>query len=286
MTIQFQKAERSQVKLKIGIQGPSGSGKTLGALSIATQIAPNGKIALADTENGSASLYSDRFNFDTISITPPYVTTKYLDVMRAAAEAGYDVLILDSLSHQWAGEGGILARKEQTDARGGNSFTNWAKFTPEHESFKAAILNSPIHIIGTLRAKQEYVVEENGKGKAAPKKMGMAAIQREGMEYELDINFEVQMDHKAITSKDRTGLFPNNVMIDLTDGSVGKKLSDWLKGAKAPEPATPEQIATILSFAKDEDEEKKMLAKCTGISKSAAAERIRLLEERAAGTPA
>ena len=282
MTVQFQKAERSQVKLKIGIQGPSGSGKTLGALSIATQIAPNGKIALADTEAGSASLYADRFNFDTISITPPYLTSKYEEVMKAAVDGGYDVLIIDSLSHQWAGEGGILNRKEQVDARGGNSFTNWSKFTPEHEGFKAAILNSPIHIIGTLRTKQEYVLEDNGKGKQAPKKMGMAAIQREGMEYELDINFEVQMDHKAITSKDRTGLFPNNVMIDLTDGSVGKRLGDWLKAAKAPEPATPEQIETIVSFAKDEDEAKKFRARCAGITKSVAAERIRLLEERAA----
>lgn len=250
MTIQFKKAERSQVKLKVGITGPSGSGKTLGALSLAMQISPAGKIAVIDTENGSAALYSDRFDFDTLELAPPYLSSKFEQAIDAAAEAGYDVAIIDSASHQWAGEGGILGRKEQADARGGNQWTNWAPFTKEHESFKAAILNAPIHIIGTLRTKQEYVLEDK-KGKQVPRKVGMAPIQREGMEYEFSVVFDVQMDHRAKVSKDRTGLFGDDRIIDLIDGSVGKELLAWLSTAKpvVVQKPTEEQVERLLDLA-------------------------------------
>jgi hypothetical protein len=263
MTIQFQKAERTQRKFKIGLQGPSGSGKTLGALALAQQlVGPAGRIALADTEGGSASLYADRFNFDTIGMQPPYLSSSYKAVMKAAADAGYDILIIDSLSHQWAGEGGILSRKEAADARGGNSFTNWARFTPEQEEFKAAIVNAPIHIIGTLRTKQDYVLEAGSGGKQTPKKVGMAAIQREGMEYELDVNFELQMDHKAIASKDRFDLFPTTEMVDMLDGTVGTRLRAWMASGKAvPEPtkepiATADQYEALRALAVNEEESK------------------------------
>ncbi len=118
------------------------------------------------------------------------------------------------------------------DAEGGNSFTNWAKFTKEHELFKTRILEAPIHLIGTLRTKQDYVLELDKHGKQEPKKVGLAAIQREGMEYELGIVFNVGMDHSATTSKDRTGLFANDETFDLADAKVGKALTDWLGSAK------------------------------------------------------
>jgi hypothetical protein len=241
MTVQFQKAERSQVRLKIGIQGPSGSGKTDGALAIARSIVgPTGKIALADTENASASLYSDRYNFDTVGIAPPYLSAKYEEVIDVAAEAGYDALVIDSISHQWDGDGGILARKEATDARGGNSYTNWRAFTKEYNQFVGKILSAPIHIIVTMRSKQDYVLEANDKGKTAPKKVGMKAIQREGAEYELTVNFDVQMDHRAKASKDRTNLFGDHLW-DLRDPKTGKMLVEWLSSAKPVALATPEQ---------------------------------------------
>jgi hypothetical protein len=267
MTIQFQKAERTQRKFKLGLQGPSGSGKTLGALALATQIVgPGGRIALADTEGDSASLYADRFKFDKVALEPPYLSSKYKEVMKAAADAEYDILIIDSLSHQWAGEGGILSRKEAADARGGSSFTNWARFTPEQEEFKAAIVNAPIHIIGTLRTKQDYVLEQDARGKAMPKKVGMAAVQREGMEYELDVNFEIQMDHKAIASKDRFDLFPTTELVDLLDGTVGKRLRDWMAGGKVvviPEPtkesvASPDQLSALRALALTDEEAKQI----------------------------
>lgn len=233
--LQFKKAERSAVKLKGAIQGPSGSGKTDGALSLARQIVgPAGRIALADTENGSAALYSDRYDFDTINISPPYLSTKFNEAINAAAEAGYDILVIDSISHEWDGEGGILSRKEAADARGGNQWTNWRPFTKEHGEFTAKILSAPIHIIATMRSKQDYVLEENAKGKSAPKKVGMKAVQREGAEYEFTFNLDVQMDHRAKASKDRTGLFGDGLW-DLRDPKTGKMLVDWLKSAK-PDP--------------------------------------------------
>lgn len=249
MTIQFQKAERTQAKVKLGIQGPSGSGKTDGALSIATVIAgKDGKIALADTENASASLYSDRYSFDTVNIAPPYLSSKYEEVIDAAVAADYNVLVIDSISHQWDGDGGILARKEAADARGGNSWTNWRPFTKEYNQFVGKILSAPIHIIVTMRSKQDYVLEANDRGKQAPKKVGMKAIQREGAEYELTVNFDVQMDHRAKASKDRTNLFGDQ-LYDLRDPKTAKLLVDWLAGAKPVALATQEQRTKLQLFA-------------------------------------
>jgi hypothetical protein len=238
----FKKATRQAVRLKIGLQGPSGAGKTWGALALARAIVgPMGKIALVDTENGSASLYSDRVEFDALDLAPPYTSKRYISAIAEAAEGGYDLLILDSISHQWIGEGGILSRKEALDKQGGNSYTNWATFTTEHEGFKAAILNAPLHLIATLRSKQDYVIEQNERGKATPRKVGMAAVQREGMEYEFSAVFDLQMSHRATVSKDRTGLFDSEVPYDLSDKRLGKLITDWLRTAK-PLP-TPEEIA-------------------------------------------
>lgn len=232
MTVQFQKAERTQARLKLGIQGPSGSGKTDGSLAIATILAGvGGKIALADTENKSASLYSDRYSFDTVGIVPPYLSSKYEEVIDAAVAADYAVLVIDSISHQWDGDGGILARKESVDVRGGNQWTNWRPFTKEYNQFIGKILSAPIHIIVTMRSKQDYVLEANDKGKQTPRKVGMKAIQREGAEYELTVNFDVQMDHRAKASKDRTDLFGEHLW-DLRDPKTGKMLVDWLSNAK------------------------------------------------------
>lgn len=234
MTIQFTKAVRTAAKLKIGIQGPSGSGKTMGALALASALAGDKGVVVLDTESGSAELYSDRFEFDKFILEPPYTSERYQEIIDAAVKSGYGALVIDSISHQWAGSGGILERKEQVDARGGNSFTNWSKFTPEHEAFKAHLLHAPIHIIATLRTKTEYVMESGSSGKQTPKKMGLAPIQREGIEYEFTINFELQMDHKAIASKDRTDLFDSpKGLHDLTEFSTAKLILDWLGAAKA-----------------------------------------------------
>ncbi len=239
---QFQKASRKAQRLKIGIAGPSGAGKTMGALSLAHQLAsaPD-KVAVLDTENGSASLYADRYPFDVIEIHAPYLSKKYLDGIAAAIEAGYEVLVIDSISHQWDGDGGILQRKEQADTvPGSNHWTNWAPFTKEHNQFRSALLTAPIHLICTMRSKMTYAQSENGSKKKI-EKLGLQPIQRDGMEYEFTLTFDVQMDHRATASKDRTSLFAEK-HTDLCKPTTGKALLAWLSSAE-PNAATAEQRA-------------------------------------------
>lgn len=233
----FQKAQRKQAKLKIALTGPSGSGKTYSGLAIATGLGK--KIALIDTENCSASLYSDKFEFDVLELAPPYTIDKYRAAIRDAIKGGYEVLVVDSISHAWAGEGGLLEQKEQLDARGGNSYTNWGKITKQHEAFKSEILNADIHMICTMRSKQDYSVEKDDKGKTSIKKVGLAPVQRDGMEYEFTAVLDLAMDHSAEASKDRTGLFDRKIFTPTRE--TGVALSNWLAGGvaptKTPEPA-------------------------------------------------
>lgn len=229
----FKKATRRAVRLKLAVQGPSGSGKSLGALALAAGLTNGGKVAVIDTENGSASLYADRYGFDTLGLSPPYLTKKYLDALEQAVEGGYDALVIDSISHQWDGDGGILQRKDEADARpNSNHWTNWGPFTKEHNRFRAAILSAPLHVIATMRSKMAYTQSESG-GKKKIEKLGLQPLQREGMEYEFTVTWDVGMDHMAAASKDRTSLFAEPV--DLTDAKIAKRLLDWL--ASAPSPA-------------------------------------------------
>ncbi len=232
----FRKAERTQARLKIALTGPSGSGKTFSALLIAAGIGK--RIAVVDTENKSASLYAGMdkgplagFEFDALEIDPPYTIAKYLEAIEAAEKGGYDVLVIDSISHAWAGEGGLLDKKGALDQRAGsNSYTNWAPITKEHELFKARLLNSDLHLICTMRSKQDYILEVNDKGKSTPKKVGLAPIQRDGMEYEFTTVLDLAMDHNAAASKDRTGLFDGQVFKPSKE--TGARIMKWLKAGK------------------------------------------------------
>jgi hypothetical protein len=178
-----------------------------------------------------------------LEIKAPFTTEKYINAFNDAIKAGYDVLIVDSISHAWNGEGGILDRKNQLDARGGNSFTNWGKFTPEQEKFVAALSLSDIHLIATMRSKQEYVLSDNGKGKQAPQKVGMAPVQREGMEYEMSVVFDVAMNHEAAVSKDRTGLFVDKIFKITPE--TGETIKTWLE-------AGVDERVNILKAIRDE----------------------------------
>lgn len=223
----FKKAERRQAKLKIALSGPSGSGKTYSALALATGI--GGRIAVIDTENGSASLYADRFEFDTLQLRPPFEPKKYVEAIKAAVDAGYDVLIIDSLSQVWAGEGGVLDKKAALDQRGGNQYANWKGPKAEHQKFKDAILHSPIHMIATLRSKQGYQIDEQSKKVL---KVGMDPIAEPGLEYEYTTVLDIAMDHNAMASKDRTSLFDQAVF--KISAETGKQFVAWLNsGAPA-----------------------------------------------------
>lgn len=229
----FKKAVKQQLKLTLLVTAPSGGGKTYSALLIAKGMGAK-RIAVIDSENGKSSVYADRFEFDVCEIEPPYSTAKYISAMKEAEKAGYDVLIVDSLSHQWAGEGGLLQEKEKLDLKpGSNSYTNWAKMTPEHEKFKNAILHCGTHLICTVRSKQDYVVEQNDRGKSVPRKVGLAPVQREGMEYEFDVVFDLDVAHFATVSKDRTSLFDGKLFKPSEE--TGAELIKWLaSGVAAP----------------------------------------------------
>lgn len=255
MSFQIQKAVRKQVKFKMALTAPSGGGKTYSALKIAKgmqeSMAAKGdqtKIGFIDTENGSASLYADTPGmpeFFTIDLSPPYLTTRFIDATKALIDAGCGIIVLDSMSHQWMGEGGILDRKEKLDARpGSNSWANWAKFTPEHEQFKSFIQQCPAHVVACLRSKQEYTqTEENGKKKI--QKLGAAPVQRDGMEFEFSLVLDLAMNHSADVSKDRTGLFDGQIFTP--SEATGKKIIDWLSSGTKQE-IIPEQTQVTVEI--------------------------------------
>lgn len=248
-------AQRAGAKLKIFLAGPSGSGKTKGALWLARAfVGPQGRICVIDTERESASWYAGEpgiGSFDTIPLGAPYHTDRFVAALAAVIAAGYDLVIIDSITHQWSGLGGVLERKEQLDARGGNNFTNWAKFTPETEKFRNALLEAGIHLIATVRSKQEYVIADQGGGqKSKVTKMGMKPDQREGLEYEFGIGWQLQMDNRAEALKDRTSLFAGK-LVDLKDPKVALALRQWVDSG-APEVAAPSDRAAVRAEVKEE----------------------------------
>ena len=220
--------------MRLGLVGPAGSGKTYGALLVAMGL--GGKIAMIDTENGSGDLYAGLGDYDVCTLSAPYEVQKYLAAIKDAERAGYDVLIIDSLSHAWAGEGGLLDQQGKiADAGRGNSYTAWRQVTPWHNKLVEAMLSSPCHIIATMRAKTEYVMEENERGKKEPRKVGMAPVQRDGMDYEFGVVFDLSANHSAQVSKDRTSLFDGRVF--QLSRETGETLRAWLEtGAEPPAP--------------------------------------------------
>lgn len=228
----FHRAERKQAKLRLAICGPSGSGKTYSALLIAQGLAPSGKVALIDTERGSGELYSDLIEYDISVLAPPFTPQRYTSLIKEAEKAGYDVLIIDSLSHAWVGEGGVLDMHDKASAssKTGNSFTAWREVTPQHNVLVNAILGAGLHVIVTMRTKTAYeVIDEAGKKK--PVKVGLAPVQREGMEYEFTTVLDLSVDgHIATASKDRTRLFDGQRW--MPDIATGETLREWLSSGK------------------------------------------------------
>lgn len=249
--MQIRKAERKVSKARVALAGSSGSGKTLSAILIALGITEDiEKIGLIDTENRSADLYADTLKagihigqFPKIDLEAPYTTERYIEAIKAFEAHGVDVIIIDSLSHAWAGEGGLLEQVDNANGNGGNKFTAWGKITPKQNKFIEAILKSKCHVIVTLRSKTEYVLVENEKGKKEPQKVGMAPIQRDGLEYEFTTMLDLTADHTATSSKDRTGLFEGQYFKITTD--TGKQLAEWLEnGVEIIKPPTIIAITT------------------------------------------
>ncbi|AHE70415.1 ATP-binding protein [Enterobacter ludwigii] len=223
--MKFEKAMRKKARLRLALTGPSGSGKTYSALTIAKSM--GGSVAFIDTEKGSASLYSNEFDFDVLELEPPFTPERFIAAIETAESAGYDIVIIDSMSHEWNGVGGCLEELDVISKAKfkGNSHAAWSEITPRHRKFLDAILRSSLHVIATMRSKTETTQME---GSRKVQKLGLKSEQRDGVEYEfttvLDINHET---HVAIASKDRTGLFPN-ADYTVIDASVGERLIAWL----------------------------------------------------------
>lgn len=255
--MKFEKAMRKKARLRLALTGPSGSGKTYSALLVAKGI--GGRIAVLDTEKGSASLYSDVADFDVLELEPPFAPERFIEAISAAEQAGYDTLVLDSITHEWSGVGGCLELVD-TIAKAkfrGNSWSAWSEINPRHRLFLDAILRSPMHIIATMRSKTETAqVEENGRKKVA--KLGMKSEQRDGVEYEfttvLDIGHET---HHAIASKDRTKLFSNADPVVLSE-QTGKQLLNWLESGADPREEALKQFVTDASAAQSMESLKSM----------------------------
>ena len=227
----FKKAERKQAKLRLALAGPSGSGKTTGALLIAKGL--GGKIAVLDTKRGSASLYADLVDFDVVELCQPYTPERYIEIIQEAEKAGYDTLILDSITHEWNGSGGVLEIVDNIAKSKfkGNSYAAWNEGTPRHQKFIDAMLASKLHIIATIRSKAAYVETELANGKKGISKQGTAPQQRDGLEYEFTTVLDLTNDgNLAIASKDRTTLF--NDPFKITE-QTGKDLADWLNSGKS-----------------------------------------------------
>jgi hypothetical protein len=237
--MKFTKAVRKKSKLRLGITSPSGGGKTYGALLLAKGL--GGRIALVDTENGSASLYSGMPNmpdFDVLELTAPYSPERFIEAIHAAESADYDIVIIDSLTHEWSGVGGCLELVDQVakSRYKGNTWSAWNEVTPRHRALLDAILQSPCDIIATMRSKTETAQNEGPNGRKQVVKLGMKAEQREGAEYEFTVVLDLVHDgHYATATKDRTGLFRGDPK-PITE-ATGTLLRDWLNSGEA----VPEQ---------------------------------------------
>lgn len=222
----FRKAQRKQAKLRLAITGPAGSGKTYSSLLLAFGL--GGKIAMIDTENGSGDLYSSLGDYDICGLSAPYAPQRYLQLIREAEQAKYDIIIIDSLSHAWSGQGGLLdAQNRLTESKyRGNSYAAWREITPIQNMLVDALIASPCHIIATMRSKTEYVQYKTDNGRTEIHKVGLAPVQREGIDYEFGTVFDLSPEHNAVVSKDRTGIFDGKVFG--ISQETGKILRKWL----------------------------------------------------------
>jgi hypothetical protein len=221
--MKLEKANRQQTRMKLALQGPSGSGKTYSALLLAYGLVGNWEeIAVVDTENSSSHLYCHLGQYDVLSLSKPFTPERFIEAIDFCEKAGESVIVIDSLSPEWSGEGGVL------DVHGnlpGNSFTNWAKLTSRHNALVQRMLQSSSHIVATLRTKQDYILQDKG-GKLVPEKVGLAAVQRDDLSYEFTLMFDLDQKHFAVASKDRTNLYSNKPQFLITE-ETGKVIKEW-----------------------------------------------------------
>jgi hypothetical protein len=244
--VQIRKARRSATKLRLLLTSPSGGGKTYSGLLLAKGLA--GRTVVIDTEEGSSDLYDTLHDFDVVDLKPPFTPERYIECINACEEAGYDVIVIDSVTHCWSGKGGCLELVDDIAKAKfrGNTWSAFSEITPRWRAFVDAILRSSAHIICTGRSKTETAqVEDNGRKKVT--KLGMKLEARDGLEYEFTCVLDIIHDgHYATVSKDRTGLFsgdPKPITVD-----TGRMLAEWLAGATPAAPAANPLVAQIREY--------------------------------------
>lgn len=260
MTLQLKKAERKKAKIRLGLSGASGFGKTYSGLLIAKGLVGDwDKIAIIDTENGSGELYSDLGNYNVVTLEAPYTPERYVEAVKMCEKAGIECIVIDSITHEWEGEGGCLDILTKL----GGKYQDWSKVTPRHNQFVQSILTAKCHVITTVRRKQDYEMSKDNQGKTKVEKVGTKEVTREGFEYELTLNLEFINDkHLVKASKDRTGLFMDKPEF-VPSEETGKIIRDWCEsGATVKEPEKPfptdAQFAGLIQFLNGtEDEAKK-----------------------------
>lgn len=222
--MELKQSNRNHARIKIAMIGPSGSGKSYSSLLLSYGICQDWRrIAVICTEQ-SAHLYSHLGEYNVLNLTAPYTPERYIEAITTCEKAGMDVIIIDSLSHSWDGDGGLLEIHANT---GGNSYTAWSKITPRNNALVQKILSSGSHIISTIRSKQDYVITEKN-GKSVPEKVGMKGVQRDGFEYDYTIVFELDIYNNVNCTKDRTQLFSSRIAFKIDD-TTGKKIMQWCK---------------------------------------------------------
>ena len=246
MAIVIRKAKRSATKLRLLLSGPSGSGKTWGAIQIARGL--GGRVVVIDTEEGSSDLYDQLHSFDVIDLKPPFTPEAYVSAIAVAEQAGYDVIIVDSVTHCWSGSGGCLELLDDIAKAQfrGNTWSAWSVITPRWRAFVDKLLRSPAHVIATGRSKTETAqVDDHGKKSVA--KLGMKLEARDGLEYEFTLCLDiVNAGHFATVSKDRTGLFsgdPKPITVE-----TGKTLAAWLAGGQAVVATTSDASPNVMAI--------------------------------------
>ena len=283
MAIGFQKAKREQVWLKVLLSGASGSGKSYSALKVATGIAKEcgSGIAYIGTEGSRNKYYADEFDYDLLELEEPFECEKYIEAIDAAVEAGYKVLIIDSMTHEWKWLNDVH------DKMPGNSFTNWGKLKPRHHKFMDKVLNSPIHIIATARGKDDWVLEDKN-GKQVPKKVGMGQQQDKDISYEYTVSLMIAQDtHVASADKDNTKLFDGRFEV-LTEND-GVRLYEWANKGEAPAPKKETPKYTETTYDSDDmlkSVKKEIISVCTELGGTKNADLMAVLKTYvASGNP-
>lgn len=256
MAFQVKKAKREKIYVKMGLIAPSGGGKTYGGLRLATGMAEeikketgkDARILMGNTEAKRGYYYANEFDYDIVDLEPPYNPEKFVELIDFAVKEGYDILIIDSSSHEWEGKGGCLELHQQA----GGTYQSWSRVTPRHNKFIQAMADSPIHIIATMRGKDQYEMTKDNNGKTNVQKLGVGAKQRDGFEYDLTCTFLIdQKTSTAEVQKDNTHIFDQDGPTILSEAH-GRKIIQWANSGDGYTPVVHKPEEDVVDASVDD----------------------------------